>query len=169
LATLVTQKRFRSGLYYRINSVTANIPALRERREDSPVLIEHFVRRYATQLNRTITVIPRKTVAALCRHRWPGNIGELQNLIERAVILSPGPVLRVPLDDLRRDDVVRQRNGVHVTPRSIGSDKDQMELLVARRSPIRRAQRIRPPTGGRIPARCARFRLHSCEEVRTSN
>jgi formate hydrogenlyase transcriptional activator len=77
------------------------VPPLRERPEDIPLLVQHFTAQYARQMQRTIDSIPSATMDALLRYPWPGNIRELQNCIERAVILSPGPVLRVPLDDLR--------------------------------------------------------------------
>src|SRR4029434_2471246 len=77
------------------------VPPRRERPEDIPLLVRHFVAQYARQMQRTIDTIPAATLDALLRYPWPGNIRELQHLIERAVILSPGPVLRVPLDNLR--------------------------------------------------------------------
>jgi len=78
------------------------VPALRERRKDIPLLVEAFVEEYAQKLKRRIDVIPEEVMAALVQHTWPGNIRELRNFIERSVILSKGPVLRPPLDCLRR-------------------------------------------------------------------
>jgi formate hydrogenlyase transcriptional activator len=77
------------------------VPALRDRPEDIPLLVRHFVEQFARQMNRDIDTIPAETMNALTRYSWPGNIRELQNLIERAVILSPGNVLQVPLQDLK--------------------------------------------------------------------
>jgi len=82
------------------------VPALRERQEDIPLLVRHFVQHFARRMNRVIETIPSETMNALVRYPWPGNIRELQNLIERAVILSNGPVLRVPLEDLPDRPVV---------------------------------------------------------------
>jgi len=77
------------------------VPSLRERPEDIPLLVRHFVQHFARRMNRVIDTIASETMSALVRYPWPGNIRELQNLIERAVILSTGPVLRVPLQDLQ--------------------------------------------------------------------
>ena len=100
LAEMVEGQRFRSDLFYRLNVFPVRVPALRERQEDIPLLVRHFVQHYARRMNRVIDTIPSETMNALVRYPWPGNIRELQNLIERAVILSSGPVLRVPLKDL---------------------------------------------------------------------
>jgi DNA-binding NtrC family response regulator len=101
LAALVEAQEFRADLFYRLHVFPVSVPPLRERREDIPLLVRHFVAQYARRMQRTIDTIPSATMDALCRYPWPGNIRELQNCIERAVILSPGPVLQVPLDDLR--------------------------------------------------------------------
>jgi DNA-binding NtrC family response regulator len=100
LQKMVEQRKFREDLFYRLNVFPIYVPALRERSEDIPLLVHHFAQRFARQMNRTIETIPAETMAALTRYPWPGNIRELQNLIERAVILSHGPVLQVPLQDL---------------------------------------------------------------------
>jgi formate hydrogenlyase transcriptional activator len=107
LATLVDEQRFRADLYYRLDVFPIRVPALRERPEDIPLLAQHFVRRFARRLDRTVDTVPSEAMDALVRYPWPGNIREMQNLIERAVILSPGRVLRMPLQDLR-PDVTRQ-------------------------------------------------------------
>jgi formate hydrogenlyase transcriptional activator len=101
LSALVEEKQFRADLFYRLHVFPVCVPPLRERPEDIPLLVRHFVAQYARQMQRTIDTIPAATLDALLRYPWPGNIRELQHLIERAVILSPGPVLRVPLDNLR--------------------------------------------------------------------
>jgi len=106
LAEMVEGQRFRSDLFYRLNVFPVRVPALRERQEDIPLLVRHFVQHYARRMNRVIDTIPSETMSALVRYPWPGNIRELQNLIERAVILSTGPVLRVPLKDLPNRAVV---------------------------------------------------------------
>jgi formate hydrogenlyase transcriptional activator len=100
LAEMVEDQRFRSDLFYRLNVFPVRVPALRERKEDIPLLVRHFVQHFAGRMNRVIDTIPSETMNALVRYPWPGNIRELQNVIERAVILSTGPVLRVPLQDL---------------------------------------------------------------------
>jgi formate hydrogenlyase transcriptional activator len=100
LAQCVEQQTFRADLFYRLNIFPIHLPALRDRPEDIPLLVRHFVQHFARRMNRTIDTIPSETMDALIRHSWPGNIRELQNLIEHSVILSAGPVLRVPLANL---------------------------------------------------------------------
>ena len=101
LCKLVSEKRFRSDLYYRLNVFPISVPPLRERAEDIPLLVRHFVARYAAQMQKTIGKIPVAVMDALASHCWPGNIRELQNFIERSVILTPGNTLRPPLARLR--------------------------------------------------------------------
>ena len=102
LAQLVSSRQFRADLYYRLNVIPIFLPPLRERPDDIPRLVEHFVRMYATRLNKPIDTIPDEVMECLKVHDWPGNIRELQNCIERAVVLSPGPVLRPTLTELRQ-------------------------------------------------------------------
>jgi formate hydrogenlyase transcriptional activator len=101
LEQMIVDNRFRSDLYYRLNVFPIEVPPLRERSGDIPLLVRHFVQQYAGRMNRAIATIPEETMDALTQYIWPGNIRELQNLIERAMILSSGPVLQVPLRDLR--------------------------------------------------------------------
>jgi formate hydrogenlyase transcriptional activator len=100
LAALVEEKKFRIDLYYRLNVFPISVPPLRERPDDIKRLVCHFARKYAQQMAKRITSVPRATMEALTRHTWPGNVRELQNLMERAVVLSAGPSLRVPLTDI---------------------------------------------------------------------
>jgi formate hydrogenlyase transcriptional activator len=95
LAQMVDAGQFRADLYYRLNVFPITIPPLRQRPEDIPLLVRHFVRHYARRLRKRIDTIPAEALAALTRYEWPGNVRELQNVIERAVILSPGPVLQL--------------------------------------------------------------------------
>ena len=99
LSAMVENQTFRSDLYYRLNVFPVRVPALRERPEDIPLLVRHFVQQFSRRTNRNIETIPSETMKALVRYDWPGNIRELQNVIERAVIVSAGPVLKVPLGD----------------------------------------------------------------------
>jgi formate hydrogenlyase transcriptional activator len=101
LSEMVENKQFRSDLYYRLNVFPITIPPLRDRREDIPLLIRYFTQKFARQLNRPVERIPAGTMDALTAYAWPGNIRELENLIERAVILSTGPDLVVPLSELK--------------------------------------------------------------------
>ena len=101
LAKLVEEGRFRGDLYYRLNVFPLNLPALRDRREDIPMLVRYFAQHYAARMKKTIESIPAPTLEALSRYHWPGNIRELENLVERAVILTPGTQLQVPLQELK--------------------------------------------------------------------
>ncbi|MGH9678923.1 MAG: sigma 54-interacting transcriptional regulator, partial [Candidatus Acidiferrales bacterium] len=100
LAKMVADKEFRSDLYYRLRVFPILVPPLRERREDIPLLVNYFVDRHSRKLYKKIETIPPDTMRALIRWDWPGNIRELENFIERAVILTKGPVLRAPLSEL---------------------------------------------------------------------
>ncbi|MCM3878674.1 MAG: sigma 54-interacting transcriptional regulator [Vicinamibacterales bacterium] len=100
LEQMIADGLFRSDLYYRLNVFPVHVPALRDRPDDIPALVRHFVEKFAVPLKRRITTIPSATMEALQKSFWPGNIRELENVIERAVILSPGPELRVPLADV---------------------------------------------------------------------
>jgi formate hydrogenlyase transcriptional activator len=101
LAALVAERKFRSDLYYRLNVFPIQLPALRERPEDVPLLVRYFVQKFSRRQNKTVAYIPADVMEALVNYPWPGNIRELENLIERAVLLSPGKELRVPLAELK--------------------------------------------------------------------
>jgi formate hydrogenlyase transcriptional activator len=101
LEGMILKGEFRSDLYYRLNVFPISIPPLRERPEDIPLLVEHFVQESARRLNKMIDAVSSDTMAALTDYQWPGNIRELENVIERAVILSRSSVLRVPHRDLQ--------------------------------------------------------------------
>jgi len=101
LTTMVEERKFRADLFYRLNVFPVEVPPLRARPDDIPLLVRHFVQQFARRMAKTIDTIPTETMNVLVRYHWPGNIRELQNLVERAVILSGGPVLKVPVGDLR--------------------------------------------------------------------
>jgi formate hydrogenlyase transcriptional activator len=107
LEQAVDEKYFRSDLYYRLHVFPLHLPALQERREDIPLLVRHFVQRYGARLNKQIRIIPDEAVEAMMNYPWPGNIRELENFIERSVILSEGQRLRPPLAELRNSVSVR--------------------------------------------------------------
>ena len=100
LEQMVGDKQFREDLYFRLNVFPIRIPPLRERAGDIPLLVRHYVDNYAQRMNKRIGTIPEEAMQALCRHSWPGNIRELQNFIERAVILTPGSILQIQVSDL---------------------------------------------------------------------
>jgi len=97
----IAQGEFRSDLFYRLNVFPIRVPSLRERRQDIPLLIRHFVHKFARRMDKYIETIPKETMKALMQWEWPGNVRELENLMERSVILSEGNTLRVPLAELR--------------------------------------------------------------------
>jgi formate hydrogenlyase transcriptional activator len=147
LAPMVAEKKFRSDLYYRLNVFPITVPPLRDRRDDIPRLVRHFANKYARRLEKHIEKISRRTMEALCRHTWPGNIRELQNLMERAVLLSPGPSLRVPLKDIY--NVV-----------DLGGDSDGSALEQVERELILRALRESNWVVGGTRGAAARLRLN---------
>ena len=100
LKQMVDEGEFRSDLYYRLHVFPLTVPPLRERREDIPLLVRYFTQKHARRMNRPIESIPSAALDALTNYDWPGNIRELQNLIERSVILSPGRVLEIPLPEM---------------------------------------------------------------------
>jgi formate hydrogenlyase transcriptional activator len=101
LEQMAANGRFRNDLYYRLNVFPVMLPPLRERREDIPLLVRHFAQKVARRMGRRIETIPTEAMDGLVRYPWPGNIRELENVIERAVILSPGPELRINVGDLK--------------------------------------------------------------------
>ena len=109
LQGMVDEKKFRADLYYRLNVFPIFIPALRERREDIPLLVSHFTQLFAHRLNKKIETVPTDAMNALIDYSWPGNIRELQNVIERAVLVSNGPVLRISLADLKIRPAAKSR------------------------------------------------------------
>jgi formate hydrogenlyase transcriptional activator len=100
LAKQVADRTFRSDLYYRLNVFPIQIPALRERREDVPLLVRYFVQKFSRRLNKEVEYVPAEAMNALAKYNWPGNVRELENFIERAVLLSPAKELRVPVSEL---------------------------------------------------------------------
>ena len=101
LAAMVAGREFRSDLYYRLNVFPIVNPPLRERPEDVPVLARYFMDKFAARMQKRVMTIPSITLNAMCKYDWPGNIRELEHLVERAVILSRGSTLEIPLDELR--------------------------------------------------------------------
>jgi transcriptional regulator with GAF, ATPase, and Fis domain len=112
LADMVKRGEFRSDLYYRVNVFPILLPPLRARSEDIPALVSHFVEVYGRRMGKQIDHIPPATISALSSYQWPGNIRELQNFIERSVILSDGAVLSPPLAELKRSPVAEPLGAV---------------------------------------------------------
>jgi formate hydrogenlyase transcriptional activator len=138
LAAMVEDQKFRSDLFFRLNVFPVQVPALRERPEDIPLLIRHFAEEFSRRMNKTIESIPSGTMKALCQYRWPGNIRELQNVIERAVILSSGPTLKVPIAELQSRTMTEPtrenastRSTKRMPVRSILADVDRNQIIRA--------------------------------------
>ncbi len=110
LPAMVKQGTFREDLYYRLKVFPIHVPALRQRADDVPRLVQHFTAVYAQRMNKRIDAIPPETMDALVRYPWPGNVRELQNFIERAVILSPQSILRAPISELEPFPIPREKN-----------------------------------------------------------
>jgi formate hydrogenlyase transcriptional activator len=104
LTELVTERKFRSDLFYRLNVFPIQIPPLRERPEDVPLLVRYFVQKFSRRQNKTVEYVPAPVMDAMVHYSWPGNVRELENLIERAVLLSPGKELRVPLAEFKENN-----------------------------------------------------------------
>jgi formate hydrogenlyase transcriptional activator len=111
LTSMVDEQKFRSDLFYRLNVFPLRVPSLRERPEDIPLLVRHFAEQCARRMNKKIETISTETLRQMRQYHWPGNIRELQNIIERAVILSSGPVLKVPLSEIQSRPLPAANNG----------------------------------------------------------
>ena len=111
LASMVAEQKFRSDLFYRLNVFPVRVPSLRERPEDIPLLVRHFTEQCARRMNKKIETISSETLKQMRQYHWPGNIRELQNVIERAVILARSPVLNVPLGEIQSRPSLASVNG----------------------------------------------------------
>lgn len=119
LVKSVAERQFRSDLFYRLNVFPIRLPSLRERRQDIPLLVRYFVRKFASRLDHRIETIPRETMDALLQWHWPGNIRELENFIERSVILSDGTALRAPLAEFHAETANSAEPSLKATEREL--------------------------------------------------
>jgi len=128
LEAMVSEQKFRSDLFFRVNVFPVQMPPLREREGDIPLLARHFAQQFSRRMNKVIETIPSATMDALCRYHWPGNIRELQNVIERAVIVSTSPALSVDLADLNFPKAGREiEKSVSPKPATNGALHDVLE------------------------------------------
>jgi formate hydrogenlyase transcriptional activator len=111
LAQLVRERRFRADLYYRLNVFPIELPPLRERPEDIPLLVQRFIEMFSSRMNKEITYIPDEVLETLQRHDWPGNVRELQNVVERAVILSHSDTFFFDESWIRRESPISSKRG----------------------------------------------------------
>ena len=131
LREMVEQPKFREDLFYRLNVFPIYVPALRERSEDIPLLVNHFVQRFARRMNRTIETIPAETMAALTRYPWPGNIRELQNVIERAVIVCERESLVIDENWLSRESVKVRPLSRSLSEELVAREEERIEAALA--------------------------------------
>ena len=132
LPRMVADREFRSDLYYRLNVFPLRLPALRERSEDIPLLVRHFVHLCATRMNKPVEQVPKEAMEVLLTHPWPGNVRELQNFIERSVILSPEKLLRPPLAELKQPVDGPDSSGQTEGPRPVSlKDAEREHILQA--------------------------------------
>jgi formate hydrogenlyase transcriptional activator len=130
LIKMVARGQFRSDLYYRLNAFPILLPALRERREDIPALVTHFVKMFSRRMGKQVDSIPPETMAAFQWYSWPGNIRELQNLVERAVILSREGVLPNPLHKRQTEVTPPTQHRLPVFPSSMTLEDSDRALIV---------------------------------------
>ncbi len=131
LGKMVARGQFRSDLYYRLNVFPILLPSLRERREDIPALVTHFVKIFSRRMGKQIDTIPPEAMAAFQWHSWPGNIRELQNLVERAVILSRNGVLPNPLQKRQTSAIILSSNAQSSLSPMTWEDSDRALVLEA--------------------------------------
>jgi transcriptional regulator with GAF, ATPase, and Fis domain len=130
LASMVARGQFRSDLYYRLNVFPILLPSLRERREDIPALVTHFVKMFSRRMGKQVDSIPPETMAAFQGYSWPGNIRELQNLVERAVILSRDGMLPNPLHKRQAEVVPLTQHRLPACPSSMTLNDSDRALIV---------------------------------------
>jgi formate hydrogenlyase transcriptional activator len=130
LPHMVADREFRSDLYYRLNVFPIRLPALRDRSEDIPLLVQHFVQIYARRMRKPIERVPTEAMNGLAGHSWPGNVRELQNFIERAVIISSGKILRVPLAELEDAAECSDTAPKSATPKTVTLHDAQREHVL---------------------------------------
>jgi len=146
LKEMVREKQFRSDLYYRINVFPIYIPPLRERPEDIPLLVRHFVHRFARRMNKTIGAISSELMETLIQYPWPGNIRELQNVIERSVILSSGEVFSIDESWLSKE-TSQPTPWVEASPRVDGDAEPRSEREIIEAALAESRGRVSGPSG----------------------
>ena len=130
LPQMVANREFRGDLYYRLNVFPIRLPALRERSEDIPLLVNHFAQSFAQRMQKSIDHVSMESMNALLGYAWPGNVRELQNLIERAVILSPGKLLRVPVSELNETNSPKDIQGQSADSRVVTLKDAEREHII---------------------------------------
>jgi formate hydrogenlyase transcriptional activator len=137
LEVMVSEQKFRSDLFFRLNVFPVHVPPLRERQGDIPLLVRHFTQQFSRRMKKAMDTIPSAAMDALCRYHWPGNIRELQNVIERAVIISTGPALSVDFSDLKlpKSDRIPEKsassNSANGTLHNVLEETERQQILKA--------------------------------------
>jgi formate hydrogenlyase transcriptional activator len=137
LEVMVSEQKFRSDLFFRLNVFPVHVPPLRERQGDIPLLVRHFTQQFSRRMKKAMDTIPSAAMDALCRYHWPGNIRELQNVIERAVIISTGPALSIDVSDLKlpKSDRTAERsaspNSANGTLHNVLEETERQQILKA--------------------------------------
>jgi formate hydrogenlyase transcriptional activator len=137
LEVMVSEQKFRSDLFFRLNVFPVHVPPLRERQGDIPLLVRHFTQQFSRRMKKVMDKIPSTSMDALCRYHWPGNIRELQNVIERAVIISTGPALSIDVSDLKlpKSDRTAERsassNSANGTLHNVLEETERQQILKA--------------------------------------
>jgi formate hydrogenlyase transcriptional activator len=138
LETMVEEQKFRSDLFFRLNVFPVHVPPLRQREGDIPFLVRHFAQQFSRRMNKVIETIPSATMDALCRYHWPGNVREIQNVIERAVIISTGPELSVDVADLKfpksshpEQRAVAAKSGTNGSLHNVLEETERQQILQA--------------------------------------
>src|SRR6202166_3185167 len=137
LEAMVSEKKFRSDLFFRLNVFPVHVPPLRERQGDIPLLVRHFTQQFSRRMKKVMDTIPSAAMDALCRYHWPGNIRELQNVIERAVIISTGPALSIDVSDLklpksdRTSEAPALSNSANGTLHNVLEETERQQILKA--------------------------------------
>jgi formate hydrogenlyase transcriptional activator len=159
LEALVNEQKFRSDLYYRLNVFPIRASALRERPEDIPLLVQHFVQKFSRRMNKSIDTFPSDIMTALVRYPWPGNVRELQNVIERAVIVSTGPVLKLSMKELQLSaNAPPVRSHGNGNLRAALEEAERQEIVAALEKTI---GKIAGPNGAAALLGMSRSTLHS--------
>jgi formate hydrogenlyase transcriptional activator len=132
LEAMANEQKFRLDLYYRLNVFPIRVSPLRERPEDIPLLVRHFVKQFCRRMSKCIDTIPSEIMTALMRYPWPGNVRELQNVIERAVIVSTGLVFQLPMEELHlRAEQPPVSNHCNGNLRATLNDAERQEIIAA--------------------------------------
>ena len=162
LSTLIRNKQFREDLFYRLNVFPIEIPSLRERREDIPLLVHYFVFRASRQMKKCIRSVPKQAMEALVNADWPGNIRELENFIERCVIFTKGHELQVPIAELNASHFARLCDSLRIRTGRTQRDRRCAEGCVWPDLGQRRRRRTAGPEADHAPEQDAQAKHQSC-------